>query len=272
MVHQQDTRSGTKTPSGDPPETDNSDVADTDDGPDTSESLRTLALEHGFTFRHSDPAFAGRFTGPPFDAPTQRYAHDVVTGQRDGVPVVAFRLLVVTGMSGTYTGEHKRTFSFGSTVLAEEGGNIDLAAGGAASEYLVVAAALEGPVGPFALVPHEYAVDADPFGYVFEAEDSDVAERYEVYAADGEVASAVLHLGAVERLRGHRTVDWRVEGRDVLAVERLGELECTAEELLETMDVLVEIAQGIPKELYDRYTEAPAYPPAAGPVGLVGED
>lgn len=263
MVHQQDTRS---TPSDDPPEPDTDTAAESaEDGPDTSESLRILALEHGFTFRHADPAFAARFTGPPCDAPGQRYAYDVVTGERDGVPVAAFRLQVVTGLTGTYAGEHKRAFSFGSHVLAEESGHLKLTTAGI-SEYLVVTAALEGPMAPFALVPHEYAVDGDPFGFVFEAEDSDIAERYEVYATDGEVASAVLHLAAVERLRGHRTVDWRIEGRDVLAVERLGEVECTAEELLETMDVLAEIVHGIPAEAYQRYAEAAAYPPPAGPV------
>lgn len=266
MVHQQDTRSGTKTPSDDPPDTDTDTDADTEDGPDTSESLRTLALEHGFAFRHADPAFAARFTGPPFDTPAQRYAYDVVTAQRDGVPMAAFRLQVVTGMAGTYTGQHKRAFSFGSTVLAEEEGKLALAAAGDVAEYLVVTAALAGPVGPFALVPHDDAVDGDPFGYDFEAEDPDVAERYGVYAADGEVAAAVLHVAAVERLHRHRTVDWRIEGRDVIAVERLGDQECTAEELLETMDLLAEIVHGIPKELYDRYTEAEAYPPPAGPA------
>lgn len=274
MVHQQDTRSGTKTPSGDPADPDISDdanladeTADADDAaPDTSEALRTLALEHGFSYQHTDPGFARRFTGPPFDEPAERYAYDVVTSQRGGVPVAAFRLQVVGGLVGTYAGQHKRTFSFGSTVLAEEEGKVELAAASDITEYLVVAAALAGPLASFSLVPHEYAVDGDPFGYVFEAEDPDIAERYEVYAVDGAVASAVLHLEAVERLRKHRTVDWRIEGRDVVVVERLGELECAPDEVLETMDALAEIVNGIPAELYDQYAEAEPYPPAAGAV------
>lgn len=215
----------------------------------TIDSLRALALEHGFDYRDADPALVDRWGAPPFAAVGHRRALDVVTGERGGFPVVAFRFVVA---------ERPRTAGARSGF----GGGLNLEIPEIEEQYLVVAAALPSPLPRFALVPHADAIDEIPFGYPFETEDPGLAERYDVYAADPGTAGAVMHLRAVEAIREHRDVDWRVEGRDVIAVELL-EDERSAEQLLATLDAVVAIAGGVDTDAYARYKAPAGYPTGA---------
>src|SRR5439155_4121305 len=129
------------------------------------------------------------------------------------------------------------------------------------AQWLVVAVPLPAGLPRFSLVPRQDPVDDEPFGYEFETEDADLGRRYVVYAADGDVAAGVLHLDAVQVLRTHRTVDWRVEGRDLLAVEPAARREYGPEDIQATIDALARIAAGIPAELFGRYEPVPAYRP-----------
>src|SRR5919197_169175 len=181
----------------------------TDEDISTIDSLRALALEHGFEYRDADPALVDRWGAPPFSAIGHRRALDVVTSGREGAPVIAWRC------GG---GEPARTAEASSGY----GGGLKLALPEVEDSYLVVAAALPSPLPRFALVPHDDAVDEVPYGLGFECEDEDLAERYDVYAADPDTAGAVLHLDAVAKIRDHRTVDWRAEGRGGNAGDRAG--------------------------------------------------
>lgn len=216
----------------------------------TIDSLRTLALEHDFEYRDADPALVDRWGAPPFSGFGHRRALDVVTGEREGVAVLAFRFVV---------GEMGRSAQATSGV----GGGLRLTLPETCEEYLVVAAALPSPLPRFSLAPQDGAVDEVPFGYAFECEDPDLAERYDAYAVDSEVAGAVLHRDAVARLREHRTVDWRVEGRDVIAVDRAHPAERSVTDVLATVDAVVTIARGIGGDAYARYKSPSAYPPPA---------
>ncbi|SRR6266508_2340665 len=222
----------------------------TDEDISTIDSLRALALEHGFEYRDADPALVDRWGTPPFAAIGHRRALDVATGERDGFEVVAFRFVV---------GEAARS----ADAAAGYGGGLKLKLPELYDAYLVVAAALPSPLPRFALVPHDDAVDEVPYGLGFECEDEDLAERYEVYAADADTAGSVLHLDAVAKIRNHRTVDWRVEGRDVIAVDPLHSLERSVDEVLATVDAVVGIARGIGTDAYARYKAPAAYPPPA---------
>jgi hypothetical protein len=222
----------------------------TDEDISTIDSLRALALEHGFEYRDADPALVDRWGAPPFSAIGHRRALDVVTSERDGFPVIAFRFVV---------GELARTADASSGY----GGGLKLTLPEVEDSYLVVAAALPSPLPRFALVPHDDAVDEVPYGLGFECEDEDLAERYDVYAADPDTAGAVLHLDAVAKIRDHRTVDWRAEGRDVIAVDRLYSLERSVDDVLAMVDAVVTIARGIGTDAYARYKAPAAYPPPA---------
>ncbi|MEV6526612.1 hypothetical protein AB0M43_32235 [Longispora sp. NPDC051575] len=190
----------------------------------TVDSLRGVALAQGWSYRENDQGFADRWGGPPFDTWSgSKRAADVVSGEYRERPVVAFCLL---------TGDEN---------------------------FLVVATSLPGRLPRFALAPPVGAVDPGPFGYGFEAEDPDLAQKYEVYAADADLAAAVLHVDAVAMLRKHRSMDWRIEGRDLLAIERM-DREVSEDELLGTLDALVTIAVGIPSGLFDRYPTPTPYP------------
>ena len=145
------------------------------------------------------------------------------------------------------------------------------------AQWLVVAVPLPAGLPRFSLVPRQdpvddEPVDDEPFGYEFETEDADLGRRYVVYAADGDVAAGVLHLDAVQVLRTHRTVDSRVEGRDLLAVEPAAHREYGPEDIQATIDALARIAAGIPAELFGRYEPVPAYPPPLGPVAPRGTE
>jgi hypothetical protein len=216
----------------------------------TIDSLRALALEHDFDYRDADPALVDRWGAPPFAAAGHRRALDVVTGERDGVEVVAFRFVVA---------ETARSTQATSGV----GGGLRLTLPEIADEYLVVAAALPSPLPRFSLTPQDGALDEVPFGYDFECEDPGLAERYDVYAADQDTAGAVLHEAAVAKLREHRTLDWRVEGRDVIAVERLDSEERSVSDVLATVDAVVTIVHGIETEAFARWKAPAAYPPPA---------
>jgi hypothetical protein len=216
----------------------------------TIDSLRTLALEDGFDYRDADPRLVDRWGAPPFSAVGHRRALDVLTGQRDGVEVVAFRFVV---------GEMGRTAHAANAAT----GGVRLTLPETAEEYLVVAAALPSPLPRFSLAPQEDAIDEIPYGYAFECEDADLAEQYDVYAADVETAGAVMHKAAVAKLREHRTVDWRVEGRDVIAVERLAASERSSDEVLATIDTVVTIVQGIETGAFARWKAPAGYPPPA---------
>jgi hypothetical protein len=217
----------------------------------TIDSLRALALEHDFDYRDADPALVDRWGAPPFSSVGHRRALDVVTGQRNGVEVIGLRFVV---------GEMART----SQATSGVGGGLRLSLPEVADEYLVVAAALPSPLPRFSLVPQDHhAVDEVPFGFEFECQDSRLAERYDVYAADADTAGAVLHHAAVATLREHRTVDWRVEGRDVIAVERLDSGERSAAEILDTVDAVVTIVKGIGTEAFARWKTPSGYPAPA---------
>lgn len=215
----------------------------------TIDSLRALALEHGFDYRDSDASLADRWGAPPFAAVGHRRALDVVTAERGGFPVVAFRFVVA---------ERYRTVGAKSGF----GGGLNLEMPEIDEQYVVVAAALPSPLPRFALAPSDNAIDEVPYGHAFECEDPGLAERYDVYAADPGTAGAVMHLRAVEAIRKHRDVDWRVEGRDVIAVDRLYSLERSTEEILETVDAVVTIAGGIDTEAYARFKAPAGYPPS----------
>ncbi|MGH3715082.1 MAG: hypothetical protein ACRDT4_16700 [Micromonosporaceae bacterium] len=230
--------------------TDEQHLADDPAEVSTIDSLRSLALEHGFDYRDADATLVDRWGAPPFPSVGHRRALDVVTGERGGFPVVAFRFVVA---------ERDRT----AGAQAGFGGGVKLAIPEVFEQYVVVAAALPSPLPRFALAPREGAIDEVPFGDVFECEDPGLAERYDVYAADPGTAGAVLHLDAVEKIRAHRDLDWRVEGRDIIAVEQTYSLERSAEEILETLDAVVAIAAGIDTDAYARYKAPAGYPPSA---------
>src|SRR5690606_28626231 len=88
------------------------DVTDEDDI-STIDSLRALALEHGFDYRDADSSLVDRWGAPPFTELGHRRALDVVTGERNGFDVVAFRFVV---------GERERT----GNAVAGYGGGLSL--------------------------------------------------------------------------------------------------------------------------------------------------
>lgn len=201
----------------------------------TSDALRATALDRDWSYREQDRALPARWCGAPFDGPSAGQALDVITGPHREFPVLAFR------------------------YQPEPGGE---------DAYLVAAAALPGPLPRMALVPQDDPVDLNPYGYDFEPEDALLATRYTICVEREELAGTLLHLGAVRRLREFRPVDWRVEGRDLLAVARDGtgaDGGFEVDDVTELLDALVDVAQGIPAELYRRYPARPGYPPAVLP-------
>ncbi|MGH3735877.1 MAG: hypothetical protein ACRDT6_09690 [Micromonosporaceae bacterium] len=215
----------------------------------TIDSLRALALEHGFDYRDADPGLVDRWGAPPFSGLGHRRALDVVTAEQGGFPVVAYRFVL---------GERGRT----AGAQAGFGGGVKLEIPAIDEQYLVVAAALPSPLPRFALAPHDDAIDEVPYGFAFECEDPGLAERYDVYATDPDTAGAVLHLEAVAAIREHRTVDWRVEGRDVIAVEALTD-ERSVAEIQQTIAAVVAIAGGVGTDAYARFKAPAGHPTTA---------
>jgi hypothetical protein len=207
----------------------------------TSDALRAIALDRGWRYRERDRALPSRWSGAPFDGWSAGQAMDVVSGPHREFPVLAFRYQQQPEVP------------------------ID------GSAYLVAVAALPGPLPRMALVPQEDPVDPNPYGYDFEPEDALLATRYSICVEREELAGTLLHLDAVRRLREFRPVDWRVEGSDLLVVapDVAGFDETEVAELL---DALVDVAQGIPADLYHRYPPRPDQPLDPPPAARAPED
>lgn len=197
---------------------------------DTAESLREIALDRGWRYRERDVALADRWCGAPFTTWQPAQARDVVTGWHRDVPITVLRF--VLGGFGT------------------DG-----------TSYLVVAAGLPAPLARISLVPVAEPVDTAPYGWLYEPEDAVLAETYQVASADPAAPGVLLHLAAVDLLRAHRPVDWRVEDADLLAIE-LDSIGFDADEIGASIDVAARIAAGIAPAVL----EPPAPPPVPSPA------
>lgn len=191
----------------------------------TTESLREIALDRGWRYRERDVALADRWCGAPFTTWQPAQARDVVSGRHRDVPITALRF--VFGDSGT------------------EG-----------RSYLVVAATLPAPLARVSLVPLDEPVDTDPYGLLYEPEDAVLAETYQVAAADPAAPGVLLHLAAVDLLRGHRPLDWRVEDTDLLAIEP-DTIGFDAAEVAGTIDLAARIAAGMAPAVLEPATASP---------------
>jgi len=191
----------------------------------TAEALRQIALERQWAYRERDRALEDRWCGAPFTQWTQSRALDAITGTRNGVPVAAFRFVV------THTDAYPEAF-------------------------LVVAAALAGPLPRVSLVPLGNPVDVHPYGGSYEPEDAVLAEQYQITAVDLSAANALLHLTGVTILRRLPPSDWRIEGSDLLLIQR----ETDVTSVLDSVDALAEMAAAIPPEVYAEFVPVPTFP------------
>ncbi|HEY3505067.1 MAG TPA: hypothetical protein VGN37_20065 [Actinocatenispora sp.] len=199
----------------------------------TAESLREIALDRGWRYRERDVALADRWCGAPFTTWQPAQARDVVTGRHRGVPIAVLR------------------FVFGD--FGTEG-----------RSYLVVAATLPAPLARISLVPLDEPVDTNPYGWLYEPEDAVLAETYQVATADPAAPGVLLQLGAVDLLRAHRPVDWRVEETELLAIEP-DTTGFDVDEVDATIDVAARIAAGMAPAVLEPPEPVPTPPAAADP-------
>lgn len=196
------------------------------------QGIAGFAHHREWEYRPADPGLVDRFHGAPFGRGYGRSATNVLLGQHDGRPFVAFDYHYTTS-SGT--GEDRRSSRHVCSVVA-----LNL---GVRSPGLSVA-----PTGAFgrlvnAVTGRDIAVGDPAFD-----------EAFTVTSPSPEFARDVLHPGVLEVLRHHPDLAWRLDG-DSIVVIRGG--EHTPQEVEAKLHFLDAVLDRLPPHVLDRLRGEP---------------
>lgn len=182
------------------------------------EAMTAYAESRGWTYVPDDPGLAHRFAGAPFGVGHGRRAHNVLLGNYDGRPMVAFDYLYKT-TSGT--GKDRRTQTHHYSVVS-----VNL---GASVPGLQVnpQGLLSGFVGRI--------TNTD-----IELESEDFNRAFVVTCDDRKFASDVLHPRMMELVQQWPDMGWRFD-RDSLLAVRSGKHEpADIDEKLRRLDAILD--------------------------------
>ena len=186
-------------------------------------SVASFARDRAWEFRADLPALADRFAGPPFGRGTRRFATNVVIGEHEGRPFVAFDYQY-TDFLGDNNNQH-----FYSVVAVSLG--------------------LRAPdlfVGPTTLLGRW--VDGLTGGDI-EIGDPAFDGHFTVHSPSPEFAVDVLLSDVREVMRHHPDVAWRITGDSMLVVSPGRPAPAEVDARLEMMDALLD---RIPERVWAR--------------------
>lgn len=186
------------------------------------EELAAFAVQHGWTHTARDNSWTRRFSGPPFGRGHTRRATNVLQGQHDGRPMVAFdySYQVTTG-----SGENRSTTTYHHSVIGL----------GVGRRLPALSVTPEGFFGR--LVGRLTNRD-------IELESEDFNRAFTVTCPDRKFAFDVLHPRMMELLLRTPDIAWRFEGDTLLAVSSG---KHTPAEVLRVLHVLDAVLDGIPE-------------------------
>jgi hypothetical protein len=163
------------------------------------EALAAFAASRGWTYIWTESSLVGRFQGSPFGRGDDRRASNVIHGEHDGRPIVAFDYQYET-TSGT--GKDRKTTTHRFSVLAMSMGVVMPA----------LAVEPEGFVGRMIgrLTNRDIELESEAFNRAFT-----------VTCPDRKFAFDVLHPQMIEMLMQWPDLGWRFE-RDSMLVIRKG--------------------------------------------------
>jgi hypothetical protein len=187
------------------------------------QSLMQLALSRNWQFVAHDPfGLAQRWSGTPFDSGYDRRAQNVVTGEHDGRPLVAFDYSYKE--DSTDSKGNRRTSTYHYAVVA-------IGMPCALPELHI------GPEGVFARIGKAMGMED------IELESEDFNRRFRVRCPDPKLAMDVLTPRTMELLLANGAIRFRFAGSDLVAYDS-GVL--TPVELLRAVHVLCGVLNGVP--------------------------
>lgn len=159
------------------------------------EAFAALVASQGWSWYPEDNRWTSHWTGAPFDRGDHRRARNVVTGSRDGRPVVASDYSYQTHTTNAQG--HRQTTTH---------------------RYGVCGVELPAPL-PVLEVEHEgllgKVANALGFGDI-ELESEDFNRAFRVRCADRKFASDILHPRMMEMLLAGGCVAWRIHGDSIM--------------------------------------------------------
>ena len=195
-------------------------------------ALQAFALSNGWTYSAADDSWCNRFAGSPFGDGDHRRSRNVLQGQHNGVPMVAF----------DYSYETHSTDSKGNRTTTTH-------------RYAVCALQLPAPLPLLELSPESVLTRvAGALGVPdIELESEDFNRRYRVKAHDRKFAYDVLNPRTMQALLSRPAQHMRLLDVDAICWEngRLAPVELIAR--LSTLQTLI---TGIPSFVWSDHREA----------------
>lgn len=191
------------------------------------EAFQSWAAGHGWTYTQQDDSFTERFHGTPFDQGDHRRAKNVVQGQLDGRPIVAF----------DYSFQTHSTDSNGNTTTQTHYFSV-VATGLAASlpRLQVTKEGLFGSLGR-ALGFHDIELENEEFN-----------KRFKVKCEDRKFAYDVLHPRMMQMLLAADGPAWRIDHTDLIAWDKGKLAPAVIEAQLRFLDA---IADQVPRFVWE---------------------
>ena len=193
-------------------------------------SLMSLARSKGWQFSANDPfGLPGRWRGTPFDQGYDRRAANVVTGEHNGHPLVAFDYSYKEDSRDSEGRTSTTTYCFGIVALGMP----------CALPELHV-----GPEGVFSRLGKVMGMQD------IELESEDFNRAFRVRCPNPKLATDVLTPRTMEALLAAGKFRFRIVGTDILAYES-GTLD--AVEILRAVHVLSDVVDGVPTFVWRDY-------------------
>ncbi|HVF06475.1 MAG TPA: DUF3137 domain-containing protein [Frankiaceae bacterium] len=193
-------------------------------------ALVSLAHSKGWQFAPHDPfGLPGRWGGAPFNAGYDRRAANVITGEHDGKPFVAFDYSYKEDSRDSEGKTTTRTYCFAIVALGMP----------CALPELHV-----GPEGVFSRIGRVMGMQD------IELESEDFNRAFRVRCPNPKLATDILSPRTMEALLANGKIRFRMVGSDILAYEN-GNLD--AVEVLRCAHVLSEVIDGVPQFVWRDY-------------------
>ena len=193
-------------------------------------SLVGLCRSNGWQFSPHDPfGLPQRWGGTPFDSGYARHAQNVVTGEHNGHPLVAFDYSYKEDSTDSKGNRQTRTYHFGVVALGMP----------CALPELHV-----GPEGVFSRIGKAIGVQD------IELESEEFNRRFRVRCPDPKLATDILTPRTMETLLANGKIRFRLVGADAVAYES-GLLDPV--EVLRAAHVLSAVVDGVPSFVWRDY-------------------
>ncbi|MGW7685040.1 hypothetical protein ACWGID_30140 [Kribbella sp. NPDC054772] len=204
-----------------------------------------FAAQQGWSYVPSNPSLAGQWRGTPFDSGDHRRAQNVLSGQYNGHPMVAFDYSYQTHTTNSRGQRRTTTHRYGVVVMQLPG----------ALPHLEVTH--EGIFG---------GAVANAFGFRDIQFESDQFNRaFRVKADDERFGHAVVTPRMMELLLARGEIGWRIEGNSLVGWDK-GSHNPT--EMMNRLMLLQQVLENVPPYVWRDYAgvDPRAQQPPGGPT------